>query len=284
MKEGRVAPAADSLRTSQANLRRMVASLEGWAGAPLCKTDDAGLFVPTETGHVVQAGAVGLLEACRSFQKQLAEIHRRGRMLRIGVHQGLFRSRLLGKALSCLREDGRFRPFPVCLPEGGGIPVLESGEADLLIWTEDAESRRTVSHNLRRFDVHVLAIKGAEGLPMGWKELCHAGFVVSPAISGNCESKIALSCRKVGGKAGERLGSAEFADWRERGGGVPYCLALDEELDLEHFEGSVHPCPDSPTSNVNVTHLLNHPYPFLEDAAKLLVDRFRLPLSQHHGS
>ena len=264
VEEHRVCHAASRLHTSHANLRRMVGSLESWSGAKLYETDAEGLFQPTDTGRVVLQSLEPLWTACTEFQKALEEIHQKGQLLRIGVCASLFRSQCFGRILALLRKDRRLKPVPVSLSEEAGMGSLESGESDLFLSTSCFESRRTVSGKLGDFPLRILSLNEGEAQVDDWKILFDRGFALSPAISKLCEDDIRKSCGL--GPRGQlrRFGLEEFGLWRDQGGDVPFCIAVDGETDPSHFKGKVQSCPGTLTSSVSLTRLRNHPYPFLE--------------------
>ncbi|GAA5482107.1 LysR family transcriptional regulator [Haloferula sargassicola] len=283
MSERRMGLAANRLKTSQANLRRMIGHLESWSGAPLCRTNEAGEFVATAIGEVVVTGCGPLLEACRAFHQKLDRIHRRGRLLRVGVEESLFRSRLFARILVQLRSDDRFRPAPVSLPAHVGASALESGAADLFIATSQGKGRRIITRTVRKCPLVVLSAEKRVSDP-GWAELSSSGWKISPAISSSTESKLTAACRAAGGSGGGRLNPAAFAAWRTRGEATGYCIMADDEADCSEFKGSIHPCPESLASEVTVTHLVNHPYPFLEEVTGKLVSTLgKLPQPIPHG-
>ncbi len=272
--EGRAGAAATALQTSPGNLRRMVNQLESWAGAPLCQSGGGGEVKPTTMGRKLMEGYPSLMEACREFQAKVDRIHHRGRLLRVGVDEGLFRSRLFGRVVALLRRDGRFRPVPV-RADSSGLSSLESGASDLLISTVEWKGRRTSTRVVGRFGLSLLSHRWERREAPRLQDVSERGLYLSPAVSEACGSRLSAECRTLEcGACCHRLAPAEFVSWRESGGERPFCAVVDNEVDLNGFEGSVHPFPGEFLSTLTVTRLLNHPYPFLEEVTGRLAFHF----------
>lgn len=260
--------AAIELRSTRANIRRIVGQLEEAVGAVLFEEKEDLSLHPTLFAQGMLAKLQPLSRALRRLGEGVNTLHTGGRILRFAAAGELFRGGLFTKVLGRLELSELFRPCFLKIETSRFRTALLNAECDAYFGIGLGPSERLEMIDLGSVPWKVLRHPGChDPLPAAPSMLCGGGWRIGAIKEEPSAHDVLEAWRKKGASGG---GAVAEAEWRA-------CLDAPERIPHGHLifvpdMAEMREDAEWPGYRFTIVMRSNHPYvelkPLLMAAAR----------------